>query len=270
MVIMLKPLIYTFFLSIIVFSTLLHVSCKQKANETVDQDSISENEDSIPAFVMTPDSIMLPYDSVKWYEPMKYVSFPGDDTLFADTFRLKNNYQLILFPAADGYTGNKRIHYGHYARLVGEGIDSIITNSYGTEPSKYWLRYDSIDFGDSFAIEHSGGGNYALYIELFEKKTGKRLIYGHSGTYDMKNGLILYLDDEEEEVEDKDEKKEVDSGVTIYDVQKNKKIKFNTPYNPCFGGMGFWTCYTITKVTSTTIYLRYDCCDKPVTIKVKR
>lgn len=267
---MLKPLFWTFFLSIAVFSALFHASCKRKAIENMVQNGIFENEDSVPALVMMPDSIFIPYDSIKWGEPMKYVAFPEDDTLFADTFQLKNNYQLILFPAPDGYMGNKRIHYGHYARLVGEGIDSVITNSYGTEPSKYWLRYNNIDFDESFAIEYSGGGNYALYIELFEKKTGKRLIYGHSGTYDVKNGLILYMDDEEEQAEDKDGKKEVDSGMTIYDVQKNKKIKFNTPYNPCFGGMGFWTCYTITKVTPTTIYLRYDCCDEPVTIKVKR
>lgn len=242
------------------------------------QNSIQHINDSIdsdehPELIMLLDSTMVPYDSIDWNVPLDYVVFPySEDTLFADTIQLKNNYQLILFPVADGYSGNGRIHYGHYARLVGDGIDSVITNSYGTEPSKYWLRHDSIDFDDSFAIEHSGGGNYALYIELFEKKTGKRLIFGHSGTYDLKNGLILYMDDEEEinREENEDEKKEVDSGVTLYDVYKNKKISFNTPYNPCFTEMGYWTCYTITKVTPTTVYLRYDCCDEPVTIKVKR
>jgi len=225
------------------------------------------------------DSTWVHYDSIDWDKPLDYVVFPdSEDTLFTETFQLKNNYQLILFPEADGYSGNNRIHYGHYARLVGEGIDSIITNSYGTEPSKYWLRYDNIDFDDSFAVEYSGGGNYALYIELFEKKTGKRLIYGHSGTYDVKNGLILYLDEDEnneetvdvDDSENIDERKEFDSGVVLYDVYKNKKIRFKTPYEPCFGNMGFWACYTITKVTPSTVYLQYDCCDKPITINVKR
>lgn len=265
---MLKPLIYII-LSSVLTSGLFTVSCKQNAGRPVSQEKIFHEGDSVPAFVMTPDSIMIPYDSVKWDEPLDYVAFSEYDTLFADTFQLKNNYQLILFPSPDGYTGNHRIHYGHYARLIGDGIDSIITNSFGTEPSKYWLIYDSIDFEDSFAIQYSGGGNFALYIELFEKKTGKQLICAHSGSYDIENGLILYLD-EETDREDKEGMKEVDSGVIIYDVRKKEKIRFNTPYNPCFGGMGFWTCYTITKVTPSTIYLRYDCCDKQVTIKVKR
>jgi hypothetical protein len=230
-------------------------SVRQSQNHNLcPADSI--NSSGRTALIMLLDSTMAPYDSISWKKPLEYVAFPhSEDTLFTDTFRLKNNYRLILFPVADYYSGDGKIHYGHYARLVGNGIDSVITSSYyDAEPLKYRLRYTGIDFDDSFAIEQGGGGNYSLYIELFEKKTGRQIISGYSGTYDVENGLILYLDD-------------VD--IFLYDVKNNKKIKVETPDNPCFEESGSWTCYTITKVTPSVVYLRYDCCDKPVTIKVK-
>lgn len=252
---MLKPLIYIILAFFLIASSFIIF----KDNRIVNQnDSLSIGEDSLPTFIMLPDSTLVPYDSINWDEPLDYVVFPyDDDTLFADTFLLKNNYQLIFFPAADGYQKNGRIHYGHYARLIGENIDSVIASSYGTEPAKYRLGYDSIDFDNCFALEYSGGGNYALYINLFDKKSGELIIAGHSGTYDIKNGLIFYLDDEAYE-------------LILYDVKQNKKIKVETPDDPCFGGTGHHAFYTITKVTPSAVYLRYDGCEESQTIKVKR
>lgn len=262
---MLKPLIYTilgFILAAILFILFINKIGVNALNKDKEILAVSDSTsgDSLPEFIMLPDSSLIPYDSVEWGEPLDYVVFPyNDDTLFTDTFQLKNNYQLILFPAADGYSKNGRICYGHYARLIGDSIDEVILSSYGTEPSKYWLRYDSIDFDNSFAIEYSGGGNYALYINLFDKTTGELMLAGHAGTHDVKNGLIIYLDDEDEE-----------GNVFLYDVKKDKKIKIETPDNVCFASMGYWTGYTITKVTPSMIYLSYDYCDKPLKLKVKR
>lgn len=52
-------------------------------------------------------------------------------------------------------------------------------------------------------------------------------------------------------------------------LNRIKKIKVETP-DPCFGGTGHHAFYTITKVTPSAVYLRYDGCEESQTIKVKR
>lgn len=259
---MLKPLVYTilgFMLAAILFILLINKieanGFNVKENFPIQPDSVTPEEH--PEMLMLPDSSLVPFSSIKWGEPLDYVAFSEEDTLFADTFILKNDYKLILFPAADGYSEEGEVYFGHYARLLGDSIDEVILNSYGTVPAKYWLRYDSIDFDDCFAIEYSGGGNYSMYIHLYDKATGNLLIAGHSGATDVDNGLILYLDDEE-------------YNIFLYDVKTKERIEIERPDRPCFKGTGHWTGYTITKVTPGMVYLRYDYCEKPVIIKVKR
>lgn len=237
------------------------LSCSNKSKD-VNDSNIDNPVDSVysyPQFVYTFDSLKVAFDSVKWEESLDFIMTGDGDSLFTDTFLLKNNYKLILFSAPDGLYDEDKISYGHYARLVGENIDTILAQA-STSQLKYVLRYDSIDFDDHFVIEYSGGGNYALYCDLYEKSTGRLIINGLTGSsYDLENQMMIVYPNEENE------------DILLFDIAKNKRYPLVEPFeDPCFGPYGRWTAYRIEKVTPSTVYISYDWCDEPVTIKIKR
>lgn len=204
----------------------------------------------------------LPLDSAQIYDENGY-----NYTVYADTFDLKNGYRLTLYPMQNGVNEAGYAEYGHYARLTGNGVDTVVSAA-NTEMEKYLLRYDSIDFDDYFVLEYSAGGNYALYTDIIEKKTGKHLLEedAYAGCYDVENQLVLYYDAYNPSDEYDDE-----TLMTLRDLKSNKIYKVKQPYaQSCFGAMGYWAYFEIQRVTADMVYISYNGCEKPIVIKVKR
>lgn len=175
----------------------------------------------------------------------------GSDTIPIEIFDLKNNYQLILFPSkiddlpTEKNGGTYPTIIEHSARLIGDKIDMIIDEA-TTDQAKYLLHYSDIDFDDYFVIEYSGGGNYELHTQLFEKATGRLVMVGYAGTYDTTNDLILLSDEDN------------NGAVMLYDLRNNKKIEITETFgNPGSRIKEYIEFYKIDKVTPSTIYVGY-------------
>ncbi len=184
-------------------------------------------------------------------KPVDFAVTLDGDTVWTQTFNLKNGYTLTFFITQT--EGQMCISGGQtypcrgdqHARLTGNGIDTVVM-SIGIMQSKYLLRFDNIDFDNYFVLENSGGGNFSLYTNVFEKCTGNLVLEGRAGTYDTTNDLIIFQDDENNDA------------VMLYDLKRNKKTEITENYNDSgFSNMGAITAYKIDKVTSKTVYVGF-------------
>jgi|GEM_PF-7047382 len=185
-----------------------------------------------------PSPIILSGDSAKIDTPLEFIIL-NNDTLFAETFSLKNNYKLFLYPS-----GNE-LSYTHNARLKGNGIDTVLLSVEVDGDARFWLQYDSIDFDNYLGLSYD-----FLKLVLFEKETGKKIIDDvFLSTYDLKNQLLLFVEKNENE----------DRRFTniLYDIQKNKSYILDTPKEHGFEMFRYWIDFKIIKVTPSMIYIEH-------------
>lgn len=230
--------------SVLILSIFIAFSCKKQEKAILHseptENSIKESDfEQYPVFAMTGD----------------------EDTVYARTYDLKGGYQLKMYPVIyniDDYKKNEAT--GHEARLIGPGIDTIVGSAPAYQ-SKMLLRYDSIDFDDCFVIEYSGGGSTSLYVDVIEKKTGRKIIDEQgAATYDLVNQLIVYQDYDET------------GEMRTYDTKNKNTYTIEEPYDPCYGGMGVRFGWDIVKVTASYFYLTHPCNEDAGVkyVKVKR
>lgn len=199
----------------------------------------------------TAEEIGIREDTAETVRLVEFAVTLEGDTVRTETFNLKNGYTLtFLLTKTEGQicSGGGKTYpcpSDQNARLTGKDIDTIVM-SVGISQLKYLLRFDNIDFDDYFAIENSGGGNFSLYTNVFDKHSGKLILEGHAGTYDTRNDLVLFQDDEN------------NGAVMLYDLKRNKKTEIQENYNDYgFGSMGAITAYKIDKVTPENIYVGF-------------
>ncbi|NRS90781.1 hypothetical protein HNQ02_003728 [Flavobacterium sp. 7E] len=133
------------------------------------------------------------------------------DTLKKLTYNLKNNYKLILFPAWDE---NEKVIK---LRLINDKTDNTyLLNDWFD--NRYRKRYSNIDFQNYFVLHSNGGGTSNTYFWLYDKETGKESLTGIQLDFNLKNELILYLDEDDQ------------YKTYLYDVNSKKKIEIVIPY----------------------------------------
>ncbi|WP_268847581.1 hypothetical protein [Flavobacterium aestivum] len=132
------------------------------------------------------------------------------DTIKTDSFNLKNNYKLIIFPAIEN---NEEVI--NFRLIKGKKdntyllVDTFIAN--------YMRYFHEIDFHDYFVLHGNGGGTSHSYFWLYDKATGKEELTGITHDFDLKNELILYEDEGK------------DYELFIYDVNTKKKTLIDIP-----------------------------------------
>lgn len=177
------------------------------------------------------------------------------DTIVADTFHLKNNYKLIIFPALD--KGKKVINF----RIVKEKKDNtyLLTDTFD---SPYIPIYQGNDFKKYFVL-HASFGTHNSYFWLYDKETGEEVFTGIGMDFDLKNELILYAD------------KDDDYKFFIYDVNSKAKTLITIPSDlmdkqECTKYNDSYKTIYIKSVSKEYYYLGFRYCPSKIEFKVKK
>jgi hypothetical protein len=177
----------------------------------------------------------------------------SQDTIKTDTFLLKNDYKLIVFPNRIEESEN-RINFN----FLGKDIDTIIMSDV-ISTRKNTVYFDGSDFSNFFAIKQSGGTNIKFF--LFDKKKLNQSLIGIEVKFDLKNELIIY----------KDEK----YNLFLFDCKSNRNIPINIPYNElkkydCMKYGNIESEINVKKVSNYFYYFGFNLCDSTVIFKIKR
>lgn len=186
----------------------------------------------------------------------KKVFFYDDsqDTVNTITYQLKNNFNLISYPAKE--QENNEIKF----RLIGNSIDTIIMND-PIANRKYTNYFDNTDFKNYFAIKKSGGSN--VHFWLFDKKTGKEFFDGIQVQFDIKNDIIIYANEND------------GYKLYLYDINLKRKISIAIPYKQiakydCVKYNDLWKSIYLKEKTNSFYSLGFKVCDTIVTFKLMR
>lgn len=192
-------------------------------------------------------------NSQKQFNSKIFLYDGGNDIIKTDTFLLKNNFKLVVFPNNVEENEN-RINFN----FLGKDIDTIIMSDV-ISTRKNTVYFDGSDFSNFFAIKQSGGTNIKFF--LFDKKKLNQCLIGLEVKFDLKNELIIY----------KDEK----YNLFLFDCKSNEKIPINIPYNElkkydCIKYGNIENEINIKKVSTHFYYFGFNLCDSIVTFKLKR
>lgn len=177
----------------------------------------------------------------------------SSDTIKIDTFFLKNNFKLVVFPN-NIEENDSRINFN----FLGKDIDTIIMSDI-ISTRKNTVYFDGSDFSNFFAIKQNGGANINFF--LFNKKKRNKRLIGLEVKFDLKNELIIY----------KDEK----YNLFLFDCKSNKNIPIDIPYNElkkydCMKYGNIESEINIKKISNHFYYFGFNLCDSTVTFKIKK
>ena len=218
---------------ILIILLICFISCKTEPNKITNQE---KNEKQV-------------------YTNTAFIDEHTGDSIIADTFYLKNNYKLIIFPTLD--KGKEVINF----RLIKDKKDNtyLLTD---TLESPYIPIYQSKDFKNYFVL-HASFGTHNPYFWLYDKKTGKEVFTGIERDFDLKNELILYEDENN------------DDNLFIYDVNTKAKTLVNIPSDligkyECTKYNDFYKSIYIKYVTDKYYFIAFKDCPSTVEFRVKK
>lgn len=177
----------------------------------------------------------------------------SNDTIRTDTFRLKNNYKLIVFPSK-----NKDNDKYIYFNFLGKGVDTIIMSDV-ISTKKNSVYFDNSDFDNFFAIKQNGGSS--IFFFLFDKEKHRQCLNGLQVEFDLINELIIFKDDK--------------YNLYLFDCKSEKKIPINIPFNKlkkydCIKYGNIENEINIKRVSRNYYYFGFDICDSIVSFRVKK
>ena len=179
------------------------------------------------------------------------------DTIKQQIANLKNNYNLIIFPALD-----KKNEGIINLRLINGKKDNtyVLVETFQANHRPY---YEGVDFQNYFALHSNGGGTSKSYFWLYEKETGKEVFTGIGIDFDLKNELILYVDEDDNYNE------------FIYDVNKKTKTLIDIPKSfadkhECTRNDYFEKTSYIKRVAEKYYFIAFRDCPSTVEFKVKK
>ncbi|MFQ6603688.1 hypothetical protein [Flavobacterium sp. C3NV] len=177
------------------------------------------------------------------------------DTIKSQTANLKNNYELIIFPALD-----KKSEGVINFRLITDKKDNtyLLASTFQANRRPY---YKGIDFQNYFALHSNGGGTSKFYFWLYCKAAGEEIFKGIELDFDLKNELILYEDEDN------------DYNLFIYDVNTKVKTLIELPYDvmfkqECTKYNDSYKSIYIKRVTKEYYYFGFKDCE-PLSIEFK-
>jgi hypothetical protein len=177
----------------------------------------------------------------------------SNDTVKKNTFFLKSNFKLIVFPTRNEENDNQ-INFA----LLGKNIDTIIKYDV-ISTKKNTAYFDGSDFSNFFAIKQSGGANTKFW--LFDKTNHIQSINGLQVKFDLKNELIIYKDD--------------NYNLFLFDCNSRKNIPINIPFNElkkydCMKYGNIENEIDIKKVSDHFYYFRFNICDSIVSFRIRQ
>jgi hypothetical protein len=185
-----------------------------------------------------------------------FIDEQSHDTIKPQSFYLKNNYKLIIFPAQ---VENKNVV--NFRLIKGQSDNTYLLSD--TFRLNYIKEYNNVDFKDYFALHSNGGGTSNLYFWLFEKETGKVCLTGIQQDFDLKNELILYVDEDNE------------YKIFIYDVNSKAKTLVDIPKSfrdkhICMQYNDYEKYLFIKNVTKKYYFLAFKNCPTSIIYKIKK
>ncbi|MET3027125.1 hypothetical protein ABXT06_10635 [Flavobacterium sp. UW10123] len=177
------------------------------------------------------------------------------DTIKSQTYYLKNNYKLIIFPTLD--KNEEVIKF----RLINGKKDNtyVLVETFQANHRQY---YEGVDLQNYFAL-HANLGTHNHYFWLYEKETGKEIFTGIGRDFDLKNELVLYVDEDNNYNE------------FIYDVNTKLKTLVDIPKSfadkqECTRNDYFEKSSYIKRVTDKYYFIAFEDCPSTVEFKVKK
>ena len=175
------------------------------------------------------------------------------DTIKTDTFPLKNNYKLIVFPSRNEES-DSQINFN----FLGKDVDTIIMSD-AISTKKNTIYFDNSDFTNFFAIKQNGGTNVNFF--LFDKDKRIQCLNGLQVKFDFINELIIYKDDK--------------YNLFLFNCKSKKSIPINIPYNKlkkydCLKYGNIESEITIKKVSDDFYYFGFNLCDSVVSFRVRK
>lgn len=174
------------------------------------------------------------------------------DTIKPQTFYLKNNYKLFIFPSKDSIGKNDILNY----EIISKNLKKTFLLS-DDLTQNHILHYDGIDFQNYFTL-HSNGGTKNYYFWLYDKHSGQEALtdsyFKIQRDFDLKNELILYEDEDN------------DYNLFIYDVNTKAKTLIEIPSeligkDECTKYNDFYKSVYIKRVTKKYYYLGFRSCE---------
>lgn len=192
-------------------------------------------------------------------EVVKDTIFVDDrgDTIKLQTYKLKNDYKLIIFPA---WNENEKVL--NFRLIHNKSDNTYLLND--TFKSSYFKKFKEIDFNNYFALHSNGGGTSHFYFWLYDKESGKEVLKGIEIYFDLINDLIIYEDEDD------------DYKIFVYDVNTKIKTLVKIPdaiYDKyiCTHSSYSENTLIIRGITNDFYYLGFKCCDPlKVNFKVKK
>jgi hypothetical protein len=189
------------------------------------------------------------------------------EIILADTFKLKNNYKLIIFP-----TRVKEMDYLNY-RLIGNRLDTVFEkfeiDNFANMPM-YFLNSEKgdKDFKNYFILTYTYH-THETYFILYDKRNCKSIFGSEMSRfslkwYDFKKELLIFEDCEN------------DYKKYIYDVNKKTKTlidpnKFKVTVDTCAMYQNNWSKLYVKRVTDKYYFLGgLDYCNPNAEYKVLR
>ena len=183
------------------------------------------------------------------------------DTIKPQTFYLKNNYKLFIFPSKDSIGKNDILNY----KIISKNFEKPFLLSEDLTQN-HILYYEGIDFQNYFAL-HSNSGTKNYYFWLYDKHSGQEVLtdsyFKIQLDFDLKNELILYTD------EDNGYKK------FIYDIKTKTKTLVDIPKSftdkqECTRNDYFEKSSYIKRVSDKYYFIAFKDCPLAVEFKVKK
>jgi hypothetical protein len=175
------------------------------------------------------------------------------DTIKTDTFLLKNNYKLIVFPSRNE-ENDSQINFN----FLGKDVDTIIMSD-AISTKKNTIYFDNSDFTNFFVIKQNGGTNVNFF--LFDKDKRSQCLNGLQVKFDFINELIIYKDDK--------------YNLFLFNCKSKKSIPINIPYNKlkkydCMKYGNIESEITIKKVSDDFYYFGFNLRDSVVSFRVRK
>jgi hypothetical protein len=185
----------------------------------------------------------------------------SNETIKIDTFKLKNNYKLIIFPRR--LKGKDSLYY----RLIGTKTDTILLKLEVESRKNMPYYYDNLDFENYMFFQYTQGTSHNYFL-IYNKQTGKPILNNNNGhfilkSFDLKYELIIY-DDEQDNYK-----------KYIYDVNKNDKVQINPNdfkiKEGCASWYNSWDDLKIKRATYNYYFLGgFDSCNPNAEFKLKK
>jgi len=182
------------------------------------------------------------------------------DIIRADTFKLKNNCTLIIYPSKDSIEKKNVINY----RIITKNSDKTFLLSDDLEEN-YIPYFKNIDFNNYFVLHSNGGGTKNLYFWLYDKRTGLEVLTDNNFKiqldFDLKNELILYDDEYNLHIYDINTKIKTLIKIPSDLMDKQECTKYNDAYKSIY----------IKRISKEYYYLGFrDCEPSSLEFRVKK